>query len=258
MAIIQVQDQAIECKAILFDKDGTLLHFMGLWGSFAETLIRLVRQELMALGFAEALQAAILPGVEMDETGRVIAYDKRGPLAMGTEEEITALLASSLYAAGLPWNEAIMAVRRLNALAMAELRERREARPLPGLYEFVQKCRTAGLRLGVVTSDGTAEALEHLTWMGIQNEFGSIVGRDRVKRGKPEPDMALLACQELAVVPGEAIVIGDSNADMQMGRYAGARLTIGIVEANEELDTAVSHLRDADILIQGYDELTIE
>ncbi|WP_018753157.1 HAD family hydrolase [Paenibacillus sanguinis] len=258
MAIIQVQGREIECQAILFDKDGTILHFMGLWGSWAEMLIRLVRQELTALGFAEALQAAILPGVQMDETGRVVAYDKKGPLAMGTEEEVTALLAASLYAAGLPWNEAIMAVRRLNALAMAELRERREARPLPGLYEFVQMCRAAGLKLAVVTSDGTAEAIEHLTWMGIQDEFGSIVGRDRVKRGKPEPDMALLACQELGVEPGEAIVIGDSNADMQMGRYAGVRLTIGLAEVNEELDTAISYLRDADVLIQGYAELAIE
>ncbi|MEG6591024.1 HAD family hydrolase [Paenibacillus barengoltzii] len=258
MATIEVRGQQAACKAILFDKDGTLLNFMGLWGSWAAVLTDLMERKLAELGSQGGFNKSTLLGLQTDERNRVIGYDKTGPVAMGTEEEIIALLASTLYAAGLPWNEAITAVRELNSAAMAELKRRREAVPLPGLRDFVQSCREAGVKLAVVTSDSTSEALEHLEWLGIRDAFTSVVGRDRVARGKPGPDMALLACRELGLSPGEAVVIGDSNADMQMGKRAGVVMNIGVAEEyGEEAQDAVVYLRDADVIISNYRELTI-
>lgn len=257
MITIQVQGRSVACRGILFDKDGTLLDFMGLWGGWAETLTGLLERKLAELGAVRPLDKPALFGLQMDETNRVRGYDKTGPLAMGTEEEITALLASPLYAAGIPWNEATRTVREFNAAVMAELKRCRGARALPGLGDFLPACRQAGLRLGVVTSDTTAETLEHLEWLGIRGEFGSVVGRDRVERGKPEPDMALLACRELGISPREAVVIGDSNADMQMGKRAGACLTIGLAETGSGKQAGASYLLDADVIISGYAELAI-
>lgn len=257
MATIETHGHQAACRAILFDKDGTLLNFMGLWGGWAVALTGLMERKLSELGSPGSLNKAGLLGLHTDGENRVIGYDKTGPVAMGTEEEVIALLASTLYAAGLPWNEAITAVRELNASAMADLKRRREAVPLPGLREFLQDCLNAGLKLAVVTSDSTSEALEHLEWMGIRDAFVSIVGRDRVTRGKPGPDMALLACRELGLQPGEAVVIGDSNADMQMGKRAGVAMTIGVAEDYSEDAQGAGYLRDADVIIAGYRELTI-
>ncbi|MGG6310968.1 HAD family hydrolase [Paenibacillus macerans] len=257
MVTIQARGRAAVCRGILFDKDGTLLDFLDLWGSWAETLTGLVERKLTGIGAMRPFDKTVLLGLRLDEANRVTGYDKTGPLAMGTEEEVTALLASTLYAAGIPWNEATGMVRELNAAALAELKQRRQARPLPGLREFLRACRQAGLPLGVVTSDTTTDTLEHLQWMGIRGEFGSVVGRDRVERGKPEPDMALLACRELGILPEEAVVIGDSNADMQMGKRAGACLTIGMAESESGKPEGASYLRDADVIVTGYRELTI-
>lgn len=69
--------------------------------------------------------------------------------------------------------------------------------------------------------------------------------------------MALLACRELGLPPSEAVVIGDSNADMQMGKRAGAVMTIGVAEEYGEDAQEASYLRDADVIIAGYGELTI-
>ncbi|GJM81583.1 phosphatase [Paenibacillus sp. HMSSN-139] len=257
MATIEAHGHKAACRAILFDKDGTLLNFMGLWGSWAAALTHLMERKLADLGSSGGWNKSKLLGLHTDEQNRVIGYDKTGPVAMGTEEEVIALLASTLYAAGVPWNEAVTAVRELNAEAMSDLKRRREAVPLPGLREFLQSCREAGLKLAVVTSDSTAGALEHLEWMGIRDAFASVVGRDRVARGKPGPDMALLACRELGLPPSEAVVIGDSNADMQMGKRAGAVMTIGVAEEYGEDAQEASYLRDADVIIAGYGELTI-
>ncbi|MGZ7443561.1 HAD family hydrolase [Paenibacillus sp. TH7-28] len=257
MANIQAAGRLVSCRGILFDKDGTLLDFMALWGSWAETLTGFVERELETLGAGALFNKTELLGLRLDEANRVIGYDRIGPVAMGTEEEVTALLASPLYAAGVPWNDAVSRVREFNAAALVELKRRREARPLAGLREFLDACGEAGIALAVVTSDVTAEALEHLEWLGLRERFGSVVGRDRVGRGKPEPDMALLACRELGISPAEAVVIGDSNADMQMGKRAGVRLAVGLAETEDGTPPGAAYLRDADVVVSGYRELSV-
>lgn len=257
MANIQAAGRLVPCRGILFDKDGTLLDFMALWGSWAETLTGFVERELETLGAAGLFNKTAALGLRLDEANRVSGYDRTGPVAMGTEEEVTALLAGPLYAAGVPWNDAVSRVREFNAAALAHFKRRREARPLPGLREFLDACREAGLALAVVTSDTTAEALEHLEWMGLRERFGSVVGRDRALRGKPDPDMALLACRELGISPAEAVVIGDSNADMQMGKRAGAGLTVGLAAAEDGAPPGTAYLRDADVIVSGYRELSV-
>lgn len=257
MPSIQVRESLAPCRGILFDKDGTLLDFMGLWGSWAETLTQLLRRELEHLGVKGTELRRDLLGLHRDSSNRIIGYDKAGPLAMGTEAEVTALLAAQLYGAGVPWNDALSTIRDFNMMAMEELRRLRNVRPLPGLNEFLAACRSEGIVLGVVTSDITSEALEHLEWLGIRGYFQSVIGTDRVEKGKPEPDMLLLACRELGITPADTVIIGDSNADMQMGKKAGVSLAIGISENGEKPSQATSCLFDADVIVSDYTEIKV-
>lgn len=253
MPEIEVQGRAVSCAGLLFDKDGTLLHFMDMWGEWAETLTDLVDGHLTVIGAKRLGPKESLLGLKYNEAGQAIDYDKTGPLAMGTVEEVTALLAWQLYAAGVPWNEALLQIRQLSASAMLELRKHRPAHSMPGLHQLLHACKEAGIPLGVVTSDTTEDAIEHLEWMGIRSCFQSIVGRDRVSLGKPDPEMVFLACRELGIPHESVVVIGDSNADMQMGRHAGVPLTIGITEE----DNAATYLLDADLIIRSYEEIRV-
>lgn len=245
---IYVLDRFIPCRGILFDKDGTLLDFMQLWGDWARTLTDLLEGHLAVSGAELTVPRDRLLGLRFDEDGRVAGYDKTGPLAMGTEEEVTALLAWQLYYAGVPWDEALVQVRKFSASAMVEVEKRRSAKPMPGLTDFIASCRSAGMILGVVTSDTTSEARKHLEWLGIGEHFRSVVGRDRVLKGKPDPEMAALAMEEAGLSPHECIVIGDSNADMVMGKQAGAALNIGIAPDGG----GASYLLDADLIVPDY------
>lgn len=252
MPAVRVIDRLVPCRGIIFDKDGTLLDFMQLWGDWANTLTELLESHLAVLGGQLTGPENRLLGLLRDDKGRVTGYDRTGPLAMGTEEEVISLLAWQLYVAGVPWNEAVVQVRQFSASAMVEVEKQRHASPMPGLLDFLFACRKAGIQLGVATSDTTAEAAKHLEWMGIDGYFQSVVGRDRVVKGKPDPEMAVLAMRELRVAPEECIVIGDSNADMAMGRKAGALLNIGIAPDGG----GASYLLDADIIVRNYLEMT--
>jgi phosphoglycolate phosphatase len=254
MPFLHINNRSVPCKGILFDKDGTLLDFMAMWGAWADYVLRGIEDILSRTGSGFSGDAAKLLGTVHDAGGKVTGYDPGGPLPMATVEETNGLLAWQLYAAGIPWNEALTQVIALGMDAMEEVRKRRMATPLPGLLSFLEECSAASLKLGVVTSDGSATTAEHLEWLGIEGRFHTVITRDRVSMGKPDPEMALAACRELGLGPHEVIIIGDSNGDMQMGRNAGLCLTVGIAGK----DGSRGHLHDADIVIEDFCGLTVE
>ncbi|WP_110931833.1 HAD family hydrolase [Paenibacillus bouchesdurhonensis] len=253
MAVVQAGGRRASCQAILFDKDGTLLDFMALWGEWAMTLLELLDSHLEMMGARRIDSKAALLGLRLDGQQQITDYDKAGPLAMGTEEEVTALLAWQLYAAGVPWNEALIQVRQFSSSAMIELKKHKNARPMPGLGAFLSACRERNIRLAVVTSDTTEAAREHLSWMGIGHYFSAIIGRDQVSIGKPFPEMALLACEELGIPPELALVVGDSNGDMQMGKQAGVQMTVGLAPDGG----GEAYLLDADVIIRSFLEMKV-
>ncbi|UNK19919.1 HAD family hydrolase [Paenibacillus sp. N3/727] len=253
MPLIQVNGHSSPCRGVLFDKDGTLLHFMALWGGWADYVLRFMeeRLELMGAGFTVPKEKVL--GTLHVSGGAVSDYDVQGPLAMGTAEETSGILAWQLYAAGMPWNEAIIQVNQITKNAMYQIRQHKPAFPMPGLETFLESCRNASLEMAVVTSDTTAAALEHLEWMGIRSYFSVVIGRDQVENGKPHPEMAEKACRMLGLEPGEAVIIGDSNGDMQMARQAGAALAVGLYQGEGE----DNHLIDAEVVISDYNEMKV-
>ncbi|MBT2764190.1 HAD family hydrolase [Paenibacillus sp. ISL-20] len=253
MPFVQVKGRTVPCKGILFDKDGTLLHFMALWGGWTDYVLKFMEERLELMGAGFTLPKEQVLGTKHDASGRVSGYDLQGPLAMGTVEETNGLLAWQLYAAGMPWNEAIMQVHQITKNAMYEIRQQKPAFPMPGLENFLKKCSLASVKMAVVTSDDTSNAKEQLEWMGLHSSFTAILGRDQVRNGKPHPEMTEAACRLLGIMPEEAVVIGDSNADMQMAKQAGAALAVGLLTDEGE----PVHLTDADVIISDYNELDV-
>ncbi|WP_409343015.1 HAD family hydrolase [Paenibacillus sp. MBLB4367] len=242
-------------KGILFDKDGTLLDFISLWGHWSESVYRHYAS-LLPRGNEKIAPLPELWGTVHDASGRVSDYSRSGPLAMGSTGDLLAVLAWQGYRLGLPWGESMRLARESKRLADEEMEQVRPAYPLPELIPFLRQCHNQGLSMGIVTADETADAAKHLEWMGIRPFFRTIVGNDRVERGKPYPDMVEKACRELGLKPAEVAVIGDTNGDMQMGNAAGAAVTIGIVGA-EALNDERS-LSDAMAKVSAYAQLHLE
>lgn len=75
-----------------------------------------------------------------------------------------------------------------------------------------------------VASGGERPVLEAtLDAIDLYQFFDIVVGIDDVERGKPEPDIFLLASQKLGVAPQDCIVYEDSNEGLEAARRAGIR-----------------------------------
>lgn len=96
----------------------------------------------------------------------------------------------------------------------------------PELEQLLRDLRSRGVRLGVVTGKGRASARISLAALGMEGLFDAVITGDDVRRPKPDPEGVRLALARLGVAPGEAIFVGDTDADVAAGRAAGL-VTVG-------------------------------
>jgi len=107
----------------------------------------------------------------------------------------------------------------------------------------------AGLLQATVTGKRAADCERILRGLGIARDIEVYLGGDSVPRPKPAPDLARLAMERLGVQGREAVVVGDTRGDMEMGRAAGAR-TLQVLWGFER-----EPLTDVDMTARTWSEL---
>ena len=231
----------LKCRALLFDKDGTLVNFRLLWLSWCREVIGALGEDYRADVVEKSLAAW---GVDL-ALGQI---DPAGYLAVGTTAELrdslTARLAENGYSADKTGPEVAEAVKQ----AYRSVEDKKLVQPIAGVAKAVELLHRRGYRLAVVTTDDTDKAADHLWSMGLESCFEVVIGGDRVARSKPAPDLALEACRLLGVQPAEAAVIGDTLADVQMARAAGAACAVGVASG---VTPAAELAAEADIVLES-------
>lgn len=103
-------------------------------------------------------------------------------------------------------------------------------RPLPGAAEAIERLRSAGVRVALVTGFSVAtrqRLLEAIEW---QNIADLALSPADAGRGRPAPDLVLTALLRLGVdAVWSVAVAGDTEADMECGRRAGAGVVAGVL-----------------------------
>lgn len=90
-----------------------------------------------------------------------------------------------------------------------------------GVAPLLEELRDAGYLLAVATGKGR-RGLDHaLIGSGLERLFHATRCADETL-SKPHPQMLLELMDELGALPGETLMVGDTEYDMQMARNAGA------------------------------------
>jgi pyrophosphatase PpaX len=92
-----------------------------------------------------------------------------------------------------------------------------------GIEELLSSISRSGAGVGVVSLKPRRAGEIELDIIGLRELVGVTVWGDDVARPKPEPEGVLRALARLGADPRVTLVIGDSPADIEMGRAAGTR-----------------------------------
>jgi phosphoglycolate phosphatase len=105
----------------------------------------------------------------------------------------------------------------------------RHAVPAEGAQATLAELKRRGFKLGVATNDSEGGLTSSLSRGGLLALLDFTVGCDSGFGTKPDPRMVYAFCAAVAVDPAEVAMVGDSLADLAMGRAAGVGLTVGVL-----------------------------
>ncbi|MCB1425280.1 MAG: HAD family hydrolase [Zhengella sp.] len=204
----------MEIRAILFDKDGTLIDFHATWAGFAR------QAALEAAGRDPDRALHLLEALGLDAaTGR---FRPGSVLAAGSGADVAAVLWPDAEGQALQDR-----IGTLDDLAATHARDHAVA--LAGIPQALRSLQASGRALGIATNDSERGARETMVRLELDALFTAILGYDSVPRAKPWPDMIHAFAGHAAVAPGAVAMVGDNLHDLEAARRAGAGLAIGVL-----------------------------
>ena len=94
---------------------------------------------------------------------------------------------------------------------------------LPGVGEFVRRCRERGLKIAVASAADAVKVNGNLRQIGLTAEtFDAVLNGNDVRRKKPDPEIFLAAAARLGLRAENCLVIEDAPNGLRAGKTAGA------------------------------------
>ena len=224
-------NQARTLTAGIFDVDGVLL---------ASPHERAWREALR--GFAEPARFT---------TAMYQAHVAGKPRVMGARAALEALGVADALRQAVAYAERKQ--RRLEELIRAG-----SVVAFPDALRFVQAVGALGWPMAVASSSKNANQMMQSIRLdsggSLLDVFGvNVCGRD-LRRGKPNPEIFLLAAAELRVEPARCLVVEDAPAGIEAAR-AGRMAALGVARLG---DAASLRAAGADLVVTSLDEVAID
>lgn len=134
-----------------------------------------------------------------------------------------------------------------------EIMAREDIKPVSGIPEFLKSIKNRGLKTAVASSSGYDLIGLILSRLGISEYFDSITSGNDVKRGKPDPDVFLLAAERIGVNPRDCFVVEDSENGVKAAKSAGMK-ALGYINPT----SGYQCLDMADFITDDFKKVNIE
>jgi beta-phosphoglucomutase family hydrolase len=203
------------CKAVLWDMDGTLvnseeLHWISWRNTMAKEGIVITREQFLST-FGQRNDSIIPSWLGSTATGERIER-----IAQAKEEFYRHL------------------VRRVGIA------------PEPGVATWLDRLQKHGWRQAIASAAPRANIDAVLEALSVTHVFQGIVSAEDVHRGKPDPEVYVLAASRVGVPTERCIVVEDASAGIEGARRAGMR-SVGVSHKGKDLH--------ADVVVESLEQL---
>lgn len=128
-------------------------------------------------------------------------------------------------------------------------------RPLPGALGLLRALREQGFRMAIASSAPMENIEMVMSSLNIRDCFDALVSAREVHKGKPDPEVYLVAAQKLGVIPQRCVVIEDAVAGVEGARAGGMKaIAVTNTHPREKLaqaDLVVDSLKEVDAAMVG-------
>jgi phosphoglycolate phosphatase len=180
-----------EIDTFLFDLDGTLI-------DSAKDIAEAVNYALRQLGLSELPEEEII---------KHVGYGARNLMkdVLQTEDEELIEKATKLFTEYYFQHPVVY------------------TKPYPYIPETLEILKAKNKKIGVITNKRASLSKEILEKLDLLKYIDIVIGPETTGEKKPSPKPVLYALQNLKSNPDEAILIGDSEVDIQAGKSAGTK-----------------------------------
>jgi phosphoglycolate phosphatase len=227
---------AVPIRAILFDKDGTLVDFQRTWGPATHAVIAHFANGDQAIYDRLALVSGFIAAERCFLAG--------SPLVAGATPEYGSLWAQVLDRPATA--ELFAELDRLFFVAGLE-----HLTPIGEPSAVLGVLRRRGHRLGIITNDAEANARAQAARLGIDDLLDFIAGYDSGFGAKPDAGPVLAFARTVGAEPRELAVVGDAVHDLLAARTAGA-VAIAVRTGPTPSDLLAPH---ADVVLDSIADL---
>ncbi len=227
-------------RAVLFDKDGTLLDFAATWHRIFTTAFQSLGTEL-GLGETAVKQLQHVSGYRND----------------GFEPES---IVQHMSASGIVYRWAACLDRHdlreqmLQVVQLAAMKPSTTSDLLPGVDSALRYLSAKRYQLGVATADSLESTYNGLTRAGILHYFSFIGCDDGTYPAKPDPSMAREFLRLHQMAADQLLIVGDSVSDRDFARNAGAQF-VGITTGYNRFGVGQDNKDGVGVLIPSMHEL---
>ncbi len=197
-------------QGILFDKDGTILSFNEVWGTWCERVVRQLAPDNTEL--QRRLSQAV--GFNLDTQ----SFKSGGAVVSASADETNAI-----------WAEMVdLSAAQIEQIGLSAV-DNLPLAPVTDLNNVFTELKSAGLTLGVATNDYEAVAHQHLEALSVSRYFDFVCGFDSGFGSKPAPGMIEAFIDHMQCPSNHIAMVGDSTHDLHAGSAAGAGLLVAVL-----------------------------
>ncbi len=211
-------------KAVIFDKDGTVLDFDAFWLPIAVEATEVITAKL---GIIDVPSAQVLEALGVKDGVASIM----GSLCFGTytdmARDMNTVLRRYGYSHSLEEMTALTVDAYHSSVGAGDIKPTCE-----NIKEVMEELKRRDIMIILVTSDGPVVTKQCLEGLGIAEYFDRVYTDDGTHPNKPDPYLINRLCEDCGFSKAEVVMVGDTLTDMAFAENAGVR-AVGLAK-NEE------------------------